>query len=169
MMPKFYAGIGSRKTPEDKLGEMREMGGFLLKQGYTLRSGGALGADKAFEEGVDKEYKRNPELRKEVLEKEIFTARDWIPQWAYEEAERFHPAWYRLTAYAKKLHARNSMILYGLDGKTPVDFIVCWTPEGKISGGTGQALRIASVRRIKIFNMFDLNLEEIKCQIQRLV
>jgi hypothetical protein len=35
---------------------------------------------------------------------------------------------------------------------SPVDFIVCWTPYGEVTGGTGQALRIAKANEIAIYN-----------------
>ena len=39
----------------------------------------------------------------------------------------------------------------------PVNFIVCWTKDGKATGGTGQALRIAAdpAYAIPIFNLYD--------------
>ena len=46
-----YAGIGSRKTPVHILSKMRRVAERLEVRGYTLRSGGADGADTAFEEG----------------------------------------------------------------------------------------------------------------------
>lgn len=40
---------------------------------------------------------------------------------------------------------------------SPVNFVVCWTSDGKASGGTGQALRIAAdpAYAIPVFNLFD--------------
>ena len=49
----YYTGIGSRETPEEILGWMQDIGWLLGKRGYTLRSGGADGADSAFEKGCD--------------------------------------------------------------------------------------------------------------------
>lgn len=48
-----YAGIGSRKTPKNVLDFMFEIGKELALLGYVLRSGGAEGADSAFEKGAD--------------------------------------------------------------------------------------------------------------------
>lgn len=50
----YYTGIGSRETPEEVLSLFTIVGEFLAKKGYILRSGGAKGADKAFEVGCDK-------------------------------------------------------------------------------------------------------------------
>jgi predicted Rossmann fold nucleotide-binding protein DprA/Smf involved in DNA uptake len=49
---KYYTGIGSRETPEDILEFMKEIASKLESLGWILRSGGAPGADLAFENGV---------------------------------------------------------------------------------------------------------------------
>ena len=49
----WYAGIGSRKAPKEAIDRMAELAEELAGKGYTLRSGGAGGADKAFEKGCD--------------------------------------------------------------------------------------------------------------------
>lgn len=143
-MERTYAGIGSRETPGDILEIMKWMGRWFSRQKYTLRSGRAKGADKAFEHGEI--YGR----------KEIFLARhsEDHPEW-YTHAMKYHPAWDRCSPWAMDLHARNSAIVLGENLDTPVDFIVCWTKDGKASGGTGQALRIAEDLEIPIYNLFN--------------
>ena len=54
----FYAGIGSRKTPPTIRSLMTKCANQLHNEGFTLRSGGAQGADTAFELGA--------QLRKEI-------------------------------------------------------------------------------------------------------
>ena len=49
---KFYAGIGSRKTPPSILRIMEHWADTLARDGWVLRSGGAPGADSAFERGA---------------------------------------------------------------------------------------------------------------------
>ena len=49
---KWYTGVGSRETPSDILEVMESVGYALASQGWTLRSGGAVGADQAFERGM---------------------------------------------------------------------------------------------------------------------
>ena len=44
----LYTGIGSRETPHHILTLMTEIANILDNIGYTLRSGGADGADTAF-------------------------------------------------------------------------------------------------------------------------
>lgn len=142
-MNKIYAGIGSRKTTIDILSKMRDIAIELAKKDYVLRSGGARGADMIFEEGCDAIGGK----------KEIFKAADATEE-AMTHASHFHPAWIKCNDYARLLHGRNSMIVLGENLDAPVAFIVCWTSEGELIGGTAQALRIAVNQDIKIYNLF---------------
>lgn len=139
-----YAGIGSRKTPDEVLQYMYALAAWLAGKGVALSSGGAYGADTAFERGCKTVYGY----------KAIYGA-EHVNQASIELAAKYHPAWDKCSDYAKKLHARNGFIILGADLNTPVDFIICWTPDGKIVGGTGQALRIAGDPQynIPIFNL----------------
>ena len=143
-----YAGIGSRKTPPNVLRTMYLIGHSLARVA-VLRSGHAIGADLAFEAGA----------RDANGQREIFLPGDaWgNPNWRHH-AKRYHPTWSICSDYAKDCHARNSAIVLGADLNDPVDFIVCWTKDGLIKGGTGQALRIATSdewqHTIRIFNLF---------------
>lgn len=141
----IYAGIGSRDTPGNILDLMQGIGRHFSHKNYLLRSGGARGADKAFEKG-------EPFGRKE-----IFTpcASQFHPKW-YTHASGYHPKWGKLNADTKDKHARNSPIILGENLDSPVDFVVCWTNDGKASGGTGQGLRIAEYWNIPIYNLHDL-------------
>ncbi len=141
----FYAGVGSRETPNDILEMMTLTAKALHDKGYTLRSGGAIGADTAFERGTDR--------------KEIFLATHATKE-AISEASRFHPAWDRCTSYARQLHGRNMMILLGADLLAPVRFVLCWTKNGGATGGTGQAIRAANHYRIPVFNLFFSDVKE---------
>jgi len=152
-----YAGIGSRETPTDVLKTMYLIG-FHLAQTALLRSGHAIGADLAFEAGA----------RDAQGYREIFQPGDAManPNWAHH-AKRYHPAWSACSGFAKDCHARNSAIVLGANLDDPVDFIVCWTRGGRIAGGTGQALRIATSDewkdRIRVFNLFaDPNASELR-------
>lgn len=142
----FYAGIGSRKTPRPILSKMMVIGAILARKGYTLRSGGAEGADKAFEQGCIA-------VRGDM--RIYYPEPNNLELWWLDTAEKFHPAWDRCTEYAQRLHARNTPIILGPDEWPfrPSDFVVCWTPGGAISGGTGQGLRIAKAYEIPVFNL----------------
>lgn len=149
----YYAGIGSRETPNNVLEVFEKLGATLSKEyGFILRSGGADGADKAFEKGVDivngkKEIYlpwngfNNSTSSLIVSEKE-----------AFDIAAKYHPYWYNLRDGAKKLQARNSHQILGMDLKTLSSFVVCYTKNGDGSGGTGQSIRIAKAYKIPIFD-----------------
>jgi predicted Rossmann fold nucleotide-binding protein DprA/Smf involved in DNA uptake len=54
----YYSGIGSRRTPENIQELMVKLGHYLAGRGWVLRSGGAEGADTAFEKGCDQVHGR---------------------------------------------------------------------------------------------------------------
>lgn len=135
---KFYAGIGSRSTPPEILAKMRELGARAAAKGWILRSGGAIGADRAFESGA--RSVGGSQLQ-------IFFADDATDE-AIALAAQHHPNWGACSEYAKKLHGRNSQIILGQSLDQPVQFVLYWTPAGK-TGGTGQALRLCKALGIK--------------------
>lgn len=139
----FYAGIGSRETPDDILHLMYLLGRKLAIDGYVLRSGHAAGADLAFEKGCDSVNGR----------KEIFLAKHATLD-SIEYSSSFHDAWDKCTDYVKQLHGRNAMILLGTELIVPVGFVVCWTSRGLDVGGTGLGIRIAHSNRIKVINLY---------------
>lgn len=144
---KYYTGIGARKTPALICEGMSQIGIFLQSHGYILRSGGAEGADTAF--------------AKYVANKEIYLP--WknfngitdgiVPPYNEEFVKKYHPKFSSLTGGKRKLMSRNTYQVLGEDLLTKSEFIICWTADGKTSGGTGQALRIAKDYNIPIFNM----------------
>ena len=144
----YYAGIGSRRTPTDYLRLMTRIAQRLSELKFILRSGGAEGADQAFEAGA--KYK------------EIYTTAN-VEARALVMAEEYHPAWDRLGNYAKLLHARNCYQVLGKDLQTPAKFVICWTADGTertttiSTGGTGQAIRIAVANNIPVFNLNNPN------------
>ena len=146
---KSYAGIGSREVPDD-IGElMTKISEKLSEKEYLLRSGGAIGSDKFFEQGV----KLSVIDGKPKYNKEIFTAWD-ATQKSIELSSNYHPGFHNCNSYTKKLHGRNSMIILGKDLNEPVDFVVCWTKDGKDTGGTGLGIRLAEDKKIKVYNLF---------------
>lgn len=168
-----YAGIGSRETPEDIL-ELMCSFAFDHASDHILRSGGALGADKAFERGVAEQMAFDPDS--EVFDyAEIYWPwkgygdQGWgylIPRLeeptpeAFEIAREFHGGWHRMGQGGHKLHARNSHIVLGPELDDPVEFIVCYTKDGKLKGGTAQALRIAKAYDIEVHNLGLPEMEE---------
>ena len=144
----YYTGIGSRATPGAMLKVFTRIATRLNTCGYTLRSGGADGADSAFEAGADCSDIYLPWKGFNNNASELYEISDA----AYEMAELHHPAWNRCSPAARKFHARNCYQVLGYALDDPAKFIICWTPGGKAVGGTGQALRIAATHGIRIVN-----------------
>lgn len=159
-MTKLYAGIGSRYTPTSVLECMYVLAAQLALKGYTLRSGGAPGADSAFEYGCDSVCG----LKEIWLPWERFENRDspWLSSIEHAEiAETIHPYWNEITQGPQKLHARNVGQILGPDCQTPVEFVICYTICGMTkrqertlySGGTATAIVLAADYNIPVFNL----------------
>ena len=162
----IYAGIGSRECPKDTCKVFEDIGEELAKRKVLLRSGGAQGADEAFETGC----KRVNGYRDIYLPWAKFRNNDSmlydITSEALELAEKFHPAWDKLSDSGKQLMARNSYQILGDDLVTPCNFVVCWTKDAKPIGGTAQAIRLAEHHNIPIFNFGNgLTLEQFWAQL----
>jgi len=155
--PLTYAGIGSRETPGHILNMMVSAGYDLCNKGWVLRSGGAGGADMAFEEGSDS----SPRTKKEIYipwngfqgrydnQDSVFC--DTPPE-AYQIASTLHPAWHRCSPGAQKLHARNVQQILGRNIDHPVDMVLCYTRYGLTKGGTATAINLAKRLKIPVFN-----------------
>lgn len=150
-MQKFYTGVGSRKTPNAICLVMTRIARSLLKQGYTLRSGAADGADRAFEAGAS----LNKEIYLPWLDFNHSKSKLLSSGEAFIMAERYHPAWLNCSASARAMHARNCHQVLGQKLDTPSEFVVCWTKAGADVGGTAQAIRIARAYNIPIHNLAD--------------
>lgn len=148
-----YAGIGSRKTPPEALRLMEDFAHAMASHSI-LRSGGADGADTAFEFGAT----LGGGQREIFLPWKGFNGRtdallDEPSETAMEIAAYYHPAWGQLSQGGRKLHGRNTHQVLGANCDDPVAMIICWTPGGKGGGGTGQALRMAKDREIDIWDL----------------
>ncbi len=153
---KIYTGIGSRETPSFILEQMRGLATIMALNDWTLRSGFADGADNAFAKGADqvdgkmeiyipwKGFNNAPNHPAIIVPK--FTKE------LMDIAKHFHPNWNACSEGAKKLHARNVPQVIGLDLNLGSDLVICWTPNGKGGGGTGQAIRIANHLGIPVFD-----------------
>ena len=68
-------------------------------------------------------------------------------------ASEVHPAWDRCNEWARGMHSRNCHQILGYDLQSPVDAVICWTPDGKIVGGTATALKLSMKYDIPVFNL----------------
>ena len=145
----IYAGIGPRNTPAAICSQMSRAAQTLGKLGYTLRSGGAQGADQAFQQGS------------ELVNgsQDIIYASDCTPE-ARAWAGEYHSNWTFVLPHARNLLGRNTQILFGRKLDTKVDFVFTWYRDGA-GGGTGHALRIADAHKIPVFNLETMSHQDI--------
>ena len=174
--PFAYAGVGSRRTPPDVLAAMRDIAQTLGAAGIALSTGGADGADKAFETGAlttdapitvhtpwpgYNGYRpgRQPETEIDVVHP---NAAATVQGHGYADlAREHHPYWNRCSRGARALFLRNVSILAGAlndDGETlPVRAVIAYTPNGlpvgREAGGTGHTLRTAAALEIPCLNL----------------
>ena len=152
-----YAGIGSRETPPEIIKVMEDIATLMAVDGHILHTGAALGADQAFGNGA------NRVMGPMVIALPWATyERFWVDALfratkivynqdrhhsATDSVRRFHPAAEKLKRGAFSLHARNFLIIENCT------LIICWTMSGTVSGGTGQAIRIAETLNIPVHNL----------------
>jgi len=117
---------------------MARVARYLRAEGYTLRTGGAEGADQAFMSGAGTYH--------------CYLSSVATPE-SMALAATYHPAWHKCDEFARRCHGRNAMIVLGSDLKAPVDFVICWTPDGKAVGGTAMGIHIAQAKKILVFNL----------------
>ena len=183
LRPLAYAGIGSRTTPAEVLAGMSDVAQALGDAGFALSTGGAEGADKAFETGALRTdapvtvhtpwpgyngYRpgRDPESDIDVIHPQ---AGDTIRGSSFLHlARKHHPAWDRCRRGARALFLRNVSILAGAlddDGRVlPIRAVIAWTPNGgahgREAGGTGHTLRIAAELGTPVVNLSERTLPE---------
>jgi hypothetical protein len=172
MTARFYAGIGSRQTPAPVLRDMALIAAALAERGWTLRSGHAEGADLAFERGaasapvaghVADVFLPWPSFNSHAPRLDGVRYFERPAEWTFGPTRNLHPAPDRLTPAGLALHARNLHQLRGAvrDDAAKSAFVVCWTRDGaqrsldcsRHTGGTGQAIRIAQVLGVPVFNL----------------
>ena len=156
-MSKIVTGIGSRDIPEPFNTWLRDVATYLKSKGCILRSGGAKGSDRIFQDVFENS---NADM-------EIYIAWNGF-EGLYANGKniiladhpnckeytlKYHPNPSYLSVGAFKLMNRNAHQVLGYDLKTPTDIVVCYTQGGKIKGGTSQAIRMAMDYNIPIVNI----------------
>lgn len=172
---RWYAGIGARPlsdknpngTPPAIVKKMEDVGALLAKKGWGLRSGAAMGADKAFEDGARRAGSNKLQI---FLPNVGFQGRrpDGKTVFGPEKGERaeraekmareLHPAGDRLSGFALAAMSRNAYQLLGPDLESPSRVVVCYTKDGRELGGTGQSIRGAAQKNIPVVNLGDKRL-----------
>ncbi len=166
MGSKYYTGVGSRETPEYISKLMIQISSKLNQLGYTLRSGGADGADSAFYSKLHKSEIFLPWKNFNNSNSDLYLDTLDDTQTAEKLASEIHPAWSTLSSGAKKLHTRN---IYQVLGKTlnePSKFLICWAKvdrQGNPKGGTRTAWMIAKRYNVPCFNLiFETDLKRLE-------
>jgi len=171
---KYYTGVGSRETPDHIIEVMRQLGKKLADQGWVLRTGGAKGADQAFELGWVHHVQENGDFTKaeiflpwdgyEKHTRDMMFGCNILPDLDNPElcmvaeliAEQIHPNWSACKQGARKMHTRNVYQILGQDLKTPSSMLVAWTKltkQGLPMGGTATAIKLATNHKIPCFNL----------------
>lgn len=157
----IYAGIGSRKTPPEYCRVMTDIARQLSPTGWLLRSGGAAGADLAFERGaVHKQihlpwdgYNNTRENGTTHIVPDLNKETNPLATQIVDIAARHHPAWDKLSDTVRLFMCRNTTIVLGMDLASYAKMVVCWTENGKLIGGTAHGIKIAHAFDIPVFNI----------------
>lgn len=153
-MPLILTGVGSRETDQLGMERMAKIAKVFSKKGFILRSGGAKGADSAFEDNWKGE--KEIYLPWNGYEGKYISKGYIVPVITPEHealAASVHPAWERCSPGARKMHSRNTCQVLGVHLDTPATLLVCWTVNGEYRGGTAVAMRIADMYNIPIYNL----------------
>ena len=152
---KIYTGIGSRETPDWIRHLIKTISGYLYRNGWKVRSGGADGSDESFECSV-----KDIKLKEIYLPWKGFNGNNSplhrVGKEALEIASKYYPyCWRSAKLTTKLIMGRNVYQVLGRSLNKPSKFIICYTTDGCFSGGTGQALRIAKDYGIPIHNLYN--------------
>lgn len=166
-MPKYYTGIGSRNCPLEVQQQMFATAKRLATAGYTLRSGGAQGADTAFETGCTEANGAKeiflPWSKYEGNESSLCNSSKDAYRIAGEFVEFQGKKFNIYKRGTRALMARNIHQLLGKDLITPSEFVVCWYVK---SGGTSFTALVAKCYKIPVYNF--QSVEEYKSFCERL-
>lgn len=159
---KLYTGVGSRETPQKIQDLMANLASEFHSLGYVLRSGAAEGADVAFEKGAGKQkeiylpWNGFRGRRHGVDGAILYTSNE-----ALKMAIEHHPAGEKMSPVVRSFMTRNVFQVLGMNLDSPSEVVICWTRDGCESaktrrfktGGTGQAIAVASSLGIPVINL----------------
>ena len=165
----IVTGVGSSKSlTEEGSNRITEVATLMNKLGWTLRSGGANGADTAFENCFTKKEIYLPWKGFNGNSSSFYN----VSNEAFSIAKDVHPFYFKLSVGAKKLHARNCYQVLGYYLDKPSDILVCWTKDKCVSeetssistGGTRTAIVLADRNNVPVYN---LNIDEHYIQLKK--
>lgn len=170
-MNKYYTGIGSRNIYPEEAEFLENVAVALYKEGFTLRSGGAVGADSAFEKAVVACacFRSLPSPLQIFLPWRNFNGHTGYPLYEYlctpsnwplwSDANTImrdiHPTPERLKSGPEALHTRNIPQILGPKLDNPSKFVIYCADEmdGEVKGGTRTAVVLARQYKIPTFNI----------------
>ena len=168
---KILTGIGSRETPKAILDTMRKLCKKMVLQGYTLRSGGADGADAYCAYGCGDAYEEDNQVPSAEIyipwngfndlragQRNVVLVQDSkIIQKAHRILQGVHPAFDKLTRGPLALHTRNCFQVLGADLCTKSSIVLAYAktdPKGNPMGGTATAINLAKREGIAVRNLY---------------
>lgn len=166
-MSRVIGCIGTRTPTKEQRAVCVKLGMWIAVNKHQLRSGNAEGCDQAYAEGanhIDPTAVHlclpwpNYERQAVVAGNHVHLLEDLDPthlQALREEAARTHKRWSNLTQGTQKLHTRNGLIIESCD------LILALPNSSPWGGGTGQGMRIAEQRGIRVVNLTKLNQQEL--------
>jgi hypothetical protein len=177
----FLTGVGSRETPAEIQRILFILAGVLYSKGYIWRSGGADGADEAFERGI----LNHPHYRQDIDRPPMEIYLPWngfapvkggpkkwenvaagyfntpnMPMYdtAQQIAMRIHPLGEKMRDMRGvfALHTRNVYQILGMNLAVPSKSMYLWAPPTKddlVSGGTRTAVALAREHKVPWNNL----------------
>lgn len=157
----IYAGIGPRKIDIDTQNIFTSIATQLGRDGWLLRSGDAVGSDRAFQKGAPKRqvflpwegYNGSTANGIDKAVRDIDVPQLDIAIEAYNQNKGSKPDWLKLKENTKLLLCRNVAVILGENLDEPVSCVITCLPHG-YEGGTLHAITIAKANGISVFNTF---------------
>lgn len=160
-MDLIYAGIGPRHgIDQATLNIMSSIATQLGKDGWILRSGDAIGCDRAFQKGAPHRqvflphtgYNGSTPNGIDKAVRLIDQHQIDIAQKAYERNQGSKPDWFDLKQSTLELLCRNVPVILGENLDEPVNCVITAMPMG-YAGGTLHAITIAEMHGVSVFNI----------------
>lgn len=169
---RFYTGIGSRSVPEE-VSKILRRAAEALSANWVCRTGTADGCDAAFRGPWPVEVHGTEDVGPVAMA----VGKGFHPVWDHltpHQQKLIARNTYQLTGrIIERLHRESGEEIFSLhrlrewmkDSRFNASkVVICWTPDAadgvtvktsKLTGGTGQAIRIAAFLGIKVINLAD--------------